>query len=89
MSELLLALDFLPALFFILLGRSLHHPLGTRVAKESIITLLTALIFAPMAYMLLAIPVQGILCCVLMLIHFFLITRLLYSEYREKNKSVL
>ncbi len=87
MSELLLALDFLPALFFILLGKSFHHTLGNRVAKESLITLLTALIFAPIAYMLLSLPVQGILCCVLMLIQFFLITKLLYTEYREKSKS--
>ena len=62
MSELFFALDFLIPLFFLLLGISVKGEKRSALVKESLVCLVSALLFAPLAEVFFSLQVQGMVC---------------------------
>ena len=62
MRELFLALDVLIPLFFLLLGISVKGGKRSALVKESLVCLVSALLFAPIAALFFSLQVQGMVC---------------------------
>lgn len=80
MKEVFLAVDFLCPLIFFSLGRALGKKEGRALIKESLLVFVSALVFAPMAYRLFSVAVQGVCTALLILLQFALVSFRLYKE---------
>ncbi len=75
MEIVLLALDFLCPTFFFLLGRTRRGRTRRVLVRESLLTFLLALLFAPIGFLFFSLSVQGIICAGILLSQFLFLTK--------------
>lgn len=81
MRLLLLGVDGLCPLIFFLLGKRIGNQEGRLLWKNSLLVLVAAVVFAPIAYRHFSLSVQGACTALIMFLEFLLLS---YSLYKEK-----